>query len=112
MEELQGAQEGTWASPPLACPVTSAHGSSPLCRLHFMNRPQPPLRSPQSRDHLPLGRGGWVWAGLEGTSMEACGKAAGGLGPGPLLLRVIWGWEGPNREAPGVGRPPSSLHLP
>lgn len=59
---------------------------------------------------MGLGGGGGHLEG--GGPLAACGKAAGGRGPGPLLLRVIWGWEGLNREAPGMGRPPSSLHLP
>lgn len=66
MAELQGAQGGTGASLPLACPVFGPWLFSPH-RPHFSNRPRT-LRSLQSQDHLPLRRGRWVWAGVEGTS--------------------------------------------
>ena len=111
--ELQGLQEGTGASPPLACLVTSADGSSPLYSPHFTNRPRPPLRSPKSRDHLPLGQGGWVWVGAEGTVTfrslwksskwsQACPStphpvAEGHLGVGGPEPRGPRGWAGPRR---------------
>lgn len=89
-----------------ARPVTSARGSSPLCHPHFMNRPQPPLRSPQSRDHLPLGRGGWVWAGLEGTSVGGLWQSSRWSRAWPPAAEGHLGVGGPEPRGPGGGPAP------